>query len=248
MLILLPPSETKRNGGDEGRPLRLDDLRYSSLRAPRQRALDATVKLSRNLATAAGALRLGPTQAGEAARNRALRTGPTMPALDRYDGVLFDALDAPTLGDAARAFATDHLVIASALFGLTGAGDRIPAYRLSHDSRLPGLSLVKLWREPIAALLAATPGLLLDLRSEAYVSLGPTPKRDDAVFVRVVSEDGAGRRRALNHFNKKGKGEFARALLLAGVDHPDLASLLSWAAAAGIRLESGAPGEVELVV
>ena len=66
--------------------------------------------------------------------------------------------------------------------------------------------------------------------------------------MRVVSEDGDGRKRALNHFNKKGKGAFARRLLLAGIVHPDIASLLEWAAAEGIRLESGARGELDLVV
>jgi hypothetical protein len=68
------------------------------------------------------------------------------------------------------------------------------------------------------------------------------------VYVRVVAEGDDGRRRALNHFNKKGKGAFARRVLLAGIDHPDVASLLAWASHEGIRLERGSPGELELVV
>jgi hypothetical protein len=64
----------------------------------------------------------------------------------------------------------------------------------------------------------------------------------------VVSEDGEGRRRALNHFNKHGKGAFVRRLVEARVVHPDVASLLAWAGTAGIRLERGAPGELDLVV
>ena len=86
-------------------------------------------------------------------------------------------------------------------------------------------------------MLASTDGLLLDLRSEAYANLGPLPDRPDAVFVRVVSEDASGRRRALNHFNKMGKGEFVRRLIQAGIDHPDVDALLAWARGAGIRLE-----------
>jgi uncharacterized protein len=66
--------------------------------------------------------------------------------------------------------------------------------------------------------------------------------------VRVVSADGDGRKRALNHFNKKGKGAFTRRLLLAGIDHPDVTSLLAWASADGVRLEPGVPGELDLVV
>jgi cytoplasmic iron level regulating protein YaaA (DUF328/UPF0246 family) len=248
MLILLPPSETKRAGGDEGTRLDLTALSYPSLTPARKTALDAARRLSRNLRAATAGLKLGPTQAHEALRNREVLTSPTMPAIDRYDGVLYEALDAATLTPDERAFAGRHVAIASAAFGLTSALDPLPAYRLSHDSRLPGVALGRLWRGPLGEVLAATPGLLLDLRSEAYAGLGPLPDRPDAVFVRVVSEDGEGRRRALNHFNKHGKGAFVRRLVEAGVVHPDVASLLAWAGTAGIRLERGAPGELDLVV
>lgn len=247
MLILLPPSETKRAGGD-GPPLDLSTLSFPDLTPARRQALAAVRALSRNLAAAAGMLRLGPASAGEAARNRVLGSAPTMAALDRYDGVLFDELDAGSLPASARQFAGEHLAIGSALFGLSGALDRIPAYRLSHDSRLPGTTLGRIWKPALADALAARPGLVVDLRSEGYAALGPAPAREGSVYVRVLSHDGEGRKRALNHFNKKGKGAFARRLLLAGIDHPDVASLRDWAHAEGILLEPGAPGELDLVV
>ena len=247
MLILLPPSETKRDGGD-GPPLDLGALSFPELTTARRQALSAVKTLSRNLAAAAGMLRLGPSSASEAARNRIVATSPTMPAIDRYDGVLFDELDASSLPDDARRFAGDHLAIGSALFGLSGALDPIPGYRLSHDSRLPGTTLGKIWRPTLTASLAAREGLILDLRSEGYSALGPAPQRADSVYLRVVSEGADGRKRALNHFNKQSKGAFARRLLLAGIDHPDVTSLLEWAAREGIRLEPGATGELDLVV
>jgi cytoplasmic iron level regulating protein YaaA (DUF328/UPF0246 family) len=247
VLILLPPSETKRVGGD-GPPLDLSALSFPELTTARQQTLAALKALSRNLAAAAGMLRLGPSSAVEAARNRIVMTSPTMPAIDRYDGVLFEELDAGSLPVGARRFAAQHLAIASALFGLSGALDPIPAYRLSHDSRLPGSTLGRIWRAPLTALLAERAGLLLDLRSEGYAALGPRPARADSVYVRVVSVGADGRTRALNHFNKKGKGAFVRQLLLAGIDHPDIGSLLAWAAREGIRLTRGAPGELDLAV
>ncbi|PZQ91829.1 MAG: peroxide stress protein YaaA [Leifsonia xyli] len=247
MLILLPPSETKREGGAEGSRLSSRALGFPALAAARREAHAALEELARDPEASRVALKLGPTQAGEAERNRRIRRSPVLPALDRYDGVLYDALDAATLPDEARSFAHEHLAIASALFGLTRALDPIPAYRLSADSRMPGVSLKQLWTSPIAAVVAARPGLVLDLRSEAYAALGPAPRREDSVFVRVVTDAG-GRRRALNHFNKAGKGHLTRALLLAGIVHPDVASLTAWAAGEGIRLEPGAPGELDLVV
>jgi cytoplasmic iron level regulating protein YaaA (DUF328/UPF0246 family) len=247
VLILLPPSETKRDGGNAGRPLALEALSFPELAKPRQRALDAFRRLARNRG-ASTALRLGPTQAHELARNRLVETGPTMPAIERFDGVLYEGLDVLSLPPAARVFAHDHVVIASALFGLVRPDDPIPAYRLSPDSRLPGTPLKALWSAPVSAILAAEHGMILDLRSESYAALGPAPRRAESWYLRVVSEGEDGRRRALNHFNKKGKGEFTRSLLLAGIDHPDAASLTSWAAAAGIRLEPGAAGELVLVL
>jgi uncharacterized protein len=248
VLVLLPPSETKRDGGVPGTRLDYAALSFAELHRPRRRAIAALRTLSRDRVAAARALKLGPTLAHEVLRNRVIGTSPVLPSIDRYDGVLYEGLDAASLSPEQREFAGRTVAIASAAFGLTRASDPIPAYRLSHDSRLPGLPLGALWREPVSAVLAAQSGLVLDLRSEAYAELGPAPAREDSVFLRVVSLDGAGRRRALNHFNKKGKGEFVRALIEAGVEHSDVESLLAWAAGVGIRLEQGAPGELDLVV
>jgi cytoplasmic iron level regulating protein YaaA (DUF328/UPF0246 family) len=248
VLLLLPPSETKRDGGVDGATLDLALLSFPSLTPSRRAVLAATRRLARNLSTMAGALKLGKSQHFELIRNRTLGSSPTMPAIERYTGVLYDALDVAGLGAAARVFAAEHVVIHSALFGLIGAADPIPAYRLSHDSRMPGLSLKKTWREPIAAAIASRGGLTLDLRSEAYVELGPPPTGCDSYFLRVVAEADDGRRRALNHFNKKGKGEFLRAVISAGLDHADVESLLAWATEEGIALSLGSPGELELVV
>ena len=248
MLVLLPPSETKRDGGEPGSSLDLAGLSYPELAAHRTETLDALRKLSRNLSVATGALGLGPTQRFEVDRNRVVLSSPVMPVIDRYTGVLFDGIAAETLGDSERQWVLEHVAVNSALFGLVGAGDRIPAYRLSHDSRLPGLSLKKHWRQAIGGLIAREPGLVLDLRSESYAALGPITAGPDAHYLRVVTETDTGQKKALNHFNKKGKGVFVRELAVAGVDHANADSLLSWAATAGIRLERGKPGELELYV
>ena len=245
MLLVLPPSETKRDGGD-ARSLDLAALSFPELLPQRKAALAALRTLSRSVAGSMTALSLGPTQRFEIDRNRALGSAPVMPALERYTGVLYDGLEVESLTPAEREFAGRHIAIHSALFGLVRADDPIPAYRLSHDSRLPGLSLRRHWREAITAALGEHPGLVLDLRSESYATLGPAPV--SATYIRVVSEDARGRRVALSHFNKKGKGEFARAVIAAGIDHGTVVELVAWAAGAGIRLEPGAPGELDLVV
>lgn len=248
MLLILPPSETKRDGGSEGSSLELSALSYPSLTAPRIAALTALTTLSSDEQLATGALGLGPTQRHELERNRAISTSEVMPAIERYTGVLYDGLDAATLSTTERAFAASHVTIHSALFGLLGSGDPVPAYRLSHNSRLPGLPLGRHWRAAVSTELAAHHGLIVDARSEAYASLGVAPRRDNAVYLRVVTVGPSGRRVALSHFNKKAKGLFARAVIASGIVHPSVESLLEWAAAENVVLERGAAGELDLVV
>ncbi|MDQ0895540.1 YaaA family protein [Agromyces ramosus] len=252
MLVLLPPSETKRAGGS-GAPLDLEALSFRELTAVRATLVDATVALAADPVSAVRALKLSHRQSAEVERNRVLRESPTMPALDRFTGVLYDALDAGTLDDQARRFAHEHVSVHSALFGLVSALDPIPAYRLSHDSRLPGVGLRRAWRGPVGEILASRADLIVDLRSEAYVDLGPAAAHDRSVFVRVVAVDEAGRRRALNHFNKRAKGLFTRAMLESRPTIETLDDLLAWAGSAGIQLklggrrDDGSPRELELV-
>ena len=252
MLILLPPSETKRSGG-EAVPLDWSRLSYQTLSVKRRTLARALVSLSRRPEAAMAALKLGRTQLFEIDRNRELLRSPTMPVIDRYTGVLFDGLDAATLTAAQREFAHAHLVVHSALLGPLAALDPIPAYRLSHDSRVPDLtvnkhSLKQHWSVDVQRLLGRTDGLLLDLRSEAYVGLGARPVRPDSVYLRVVADADNGQKRALNHFNKKSKGEFTRALVESGHDFAAVADLTDWARSVGISLAPGAPGELQLLV
>ena len=248
MLLLLPPSETKRDGGAEGSTLDLWQLGYWALTPLRKRVVEALTRLSRSVADSTKSLGLGTTQRFEIERNRALLTSPLLPALDRYTGVLYDGLAAETLSPVARDFADQHVVVGSALFGLLRANDGIPAYRLSHSSRLPGLPLRAHWREAVTTELEQRPGLILDLRSEAYSALGPAPRRADSYYLRVVTEGADGRRTALSHFNKKAKGEFTRTVVEAAIDHASVESLLVWAHGSGLRLERGSTGELDLVV
>jgi cytoplasmic iron level regulating protein YaaA (DUF328/UPF0246 family) len=217
VLVLLPPSETKQPGG-RGAPLDLAALGSPELTPVRAQLVDAVVALAADLPAARAALGLSPKQDEEIARNAALRTSPTMPALERYTGVLYDALDVRSLTRAQRARADARLAVGSALFGLLRAGDAVPAYRLSAGSVLPGLpSLRSLWKPVLTDVLTAPGELVVDLRSGAYAELAPVP---DAVTVQVLSERPDGTRSVVSHFNKAHKGRLAR-LLATTTAEPD---------------------------
>jgi len=249
MLILLPPSETKRPGGT-GAPL--DAARFSlpALAPQRETVIDALVALSGDEAAAMRVLKLSERQRGDVTANAALRTSPTMPAVDRYTGVLFDALDAATLPGAARRWLGAHVLIHSAPFGPVGALDPIPAYRLAAGTSVPGLPpLKRMWADTVTAALAdEAPAFVLDLRSEAYAALGPVPAQLRSAYVRVLTEGPDGSTRALNHFNKHAKGELVRALAQSRPRVASLEGFLRWARESGWTVRSGAPGEVDLIV
>ena len=220
MLILLPPSEGKA-APRRGRPLALGDLAFPSLTGTRERVLDALVTLcSGDPATAAGSLGLGPTQHDLVARNAGLREAATTRADRVYTGVLYDALGLDTLSSAARRRAGSRVAVTSALFGLLRPGDRVPAYRLSGDTALPGLGTVAgAWRDSLGPAVeeAVGDGLLVDLRSTSYAAFWRPPASiaPRVATVRVLHEVG-GRRQVVSHFNKATKGRIVRAVLEHG--------------------------------
>lgn len=246
MKILLPPSETKRAGG-AGAPLDLGMLALPGLLDRRRAVVDALIELAADEEASRRVLKLSAKQTGDVAHNRALLSSATMPAVDRYTGVLYDALDAATLSGASRRWLGSHVWIHSAPFGPVGALDPIPAYRLAAGTSLPGFpSLRRHWAEATSSAIAAeAPSVILDLRSEAYVALAPVPSSVPSTYVRVVTEHG----RALNHFNKKSKGMLARSLAERRPAIRSVRALRRWAEGQGIVLRgSEADGVLELVV
>jgi cytoplasmic iron level regulating protein YaaA (DUF328/UPF0246 family) len=167
-----------------------------------------------------------------------------MPALQRYTGVLFDALEADSLEPAARTRADETVWLFSALFGPIRAGDVIPRYRLSWDSKLPGDSVKARWQSHADEIWSGE--FTIDLRSEGYRTLAPLPN-GAGVFVRVVTDlDQAA---AAGHANKASKGRLVRQMVESGqaVDSAsecvDLVADLGWE----VAISPDSPEEILLV-
>ncbi|HYI36736.1 MAG TPA: peroxide stress protein YaaA [Thermoleophilaceae bacterium] len=247
MQILLAPSEGK-TAPASGPPLALGRLSHSDeLTAARERVLDALVRLSagRSRKRALDALGLSKTQAGELERNAGLREAPTAPAGEVYTGVLYQHLALAELGSRARSRAADQVLVASALFGVVGLGDPIPAYRLSIGARIPALrkGLPAFWRPALARALPDEPGeLVLDLRSGSYAAAW-APRHAAVVSIRAVTPEG----KVISHMAKATRGRVARAVLEARTQPREPEAVAALAGPGARVLEAPGGWTVEVV-
>ena len=233
MLVALPPSETKWEGPRRGAPVDLPALSSPQLGAARQEVLDALVAVSAR-PDAAELLGAGPRLAEVVAANASLRTRPAARAAQVYRGVLYDALDLPSLPAAAQR----RVLVVSALWGAVSPLDRIPGYRLSMGTDLPGVGpLAAFWRPRLAAALAPG-GVVVDCRSAAYAAAWqPGPDVAARTVAVRVSKDG----RVVSHSAKHTRGLVARHLLTRAGGAPRTVEQVRDAVAGAFRAELHPP-------
>jgi cytoplasmic iron level regulating protein YaaA (DUF328/UPF0246 family) len=129
--------------------------------------------------------------------------GP-LPAIAVYSGVLFKALDYPTLSASAKSRSEKSVVIISAQYGALSPSDRIEYYKEKINN-----SAI---RPVVEKKLASYPkNLIVDCRSSTYQGVWQGPL-DSTVAIRVSTVvDGV--RKVVTHMSKKTRGEVARMLL-----------------------------------
>jgi len=174
MLILLPPSE-KKKAATGATKFELSSLAF----APELSELRATATAEYDYSQ-------------------------TSPAIEIYDGVLYQGLGWNSLSATQRESANSRVLIVSALFGLVKPLDQIFQYKLKIDN--------KFWRDAIAAVSEKfTNELVIDCRSSTYKSVWAI-NPENTVEVRVFKVNGA-ERSVITHMSKKYRGELTRHLL-----------------------------------
>ena len=217
LLILLPPSETKTDGGNSRLSMKFADPTFDEIRSGVVDALvdqaDFDVDADACREQFAKDLKITPRQVDAARKtNLRLRNAPVKQAIERYTGVLYDALAWETLPSTQQSWVAAHVLIHSAAFGLVTAADLIPNYRCSYNSVVGADSLKHRWRGAIQEKLREHEGPIIDLRSKGYVGLGAAPATDNSAWFDVCERLPDGKTRSLNHFNKAAKGRFVRLL------------------------------------
>jgi cytoplasmic iron level regulating protein YaaA (DUF328/UPF0246 family) len=179
MLILLPPSEKKKS---------------------------ATSSEKFDLSSLVFAAELSDTRI-QATANHV--TSQTSPAIEIYDGVLYQGLNWKTLSAAEQERANSKVLIVSAVFGLVKPLDQIFSYKVKIDN--------KFWRDAIAQVAAKfSDELIIDCRSSTYKGVWPINSAN-TIEVRVFQVV-AGERNVITHMSKKYRGELTRHLLSQATD------------------------------
>jgi hypothetical protein len=250
MRILLPPSEGKASGG-RGRPLSartmtgpLDEARLTVLKAVSAWSAADPANAAHGLALPVG------SAAHDLAANVGVLDGRTMPALDRFQGVVYEGLAVATMTGDERRAALRNLLIASGGFGLLAADEPVPEHRVPMAGVVPGVGgLAAYWRERLADVLPTLTRrhLVVDLRSSDYLGAPPVTAavRPRVLAVRVVTEragaDGPARS-VVSWSSKHTKGRIARALVAAeaaGERVRTVENVVGVLVAQGFRLERG---------
>lgn len=226
VLVLLPPSEGKAEGGTKrwsptsGRFGRSLGDQRRQVAAALGEALDAALH-DHDEAALAKLLGVnpGPLLERAVATSRLVAEGRAraLPAWQRYTGVVWQHLDPAGLDEEARA----RILVPSALLGLVTANDPVPDHRLKFDKRLPfptapaPTRLDRFWRPHLTVQLRkqAPPRstILVDLLPDEHrAAFDTTGARSPlATAIRVPSTGG--------HDGKAAKGLLARALLTEGL-------------------------------
>ncbi|MBZ0257009.1 peroxide stress protein YaaA [bacterium] len=191
VLLLIPPSEGKAPGGD-GKPMKPN----KDMRKMIRRLHEYDGDWGKLLGVKGKAL----DEALEA--NAIILKALTLPAIERYCGVVYDGIDYASMKAAARKAFDERVRIVSALFGLVAPQDRIPNYKLKIDK----LNAAAYWKPIITEQLKNA--FVIDLLPQAHYK---AVSYDDGVRVDFVCEKN-GKRKPAGHFGKLIKGRFVRWL------------------------------------
>jgi hypothetical protein len=206
----------------------------------REQVLDALARAMRGSETARAKLLgvKGSTLAAATAADRGAREGPTTAAIERYTGVLYDALDVRTLKAVERRRLDASVLIFSGLWGAAAPGDPIPDYRLKMGAALPKLGkLSTWWRDDLSAAIAerAAGRNVWNLLPNEHAAAWRPPDGTSQWSVRFLEAAETGALVAVSHRNKSLKGALVRHLLRRPGSSPQ--DLAGWEHPAGYRYE-----------
>tara|TARA_B110000438_G_C15778658_1_gene635270 strand:+ start:816 stop:1610 length:795 start_codon:yes stop_codon:yes gene_type:complete len=225
-LILLPPSEGKSSGGNTPTWSKSEQS-FPELESARKKVIKA-LKTAMKLAVEDRSKLLG---VGESKTNEATKTnllvdkGMTLPAIERYTGVLYDALEYGTLSTKLKKRVDSQVVIFSGLWGILRPEDLIPDYKLKMGAELPILGKPShFWKPLISSSLAkSAAGVVWDLLPKEHSAAWDPSISSEKIRVNFLDDVVKNKKRTLitvSHWNKLLKGSLVRFLAESQIDEP----------------------------
>jgi uncharacterized protein len=150
------------------------------------------------------------------------------PAVLAFDGDVYGGLDASALKPADLAWAQDHLVILSGLYGALRPLDRLQPYRLEMGTALPnprGKDLYAWWGDQLAEHLnerlagERTP-VVVNLASQEYSRAALRPALTARVVDCVFEDWKGGQYKVISFFAKRARGLMARHAIVKRARSP----------------------------
>lgn len=146
------------------------------------------------------------------------------PALERYKGVAFQALDYENLDPLAKAVLHEKLLIFSNLFGVIRGNDPLPFYKLKQNAKLVNLTLKEVYDGFKPVLDSKKWDFAIDLRAGIYVKIW-SPKNCPTLNFEFYNNG-----KIISHYSKLYRGKLLSqiASYLAITKNPKLANLLDF--------------------
>ncbi len=207
MKILLAPAETKNAGGEE-KYFCKDNFSFPSLFEKRETVFNAYEKFIDSLNIEDSKIWFGIKNENEIKKYKeSLKNKPSMKAIQRYNGVAFDALDYVTLNENEKKYIDKKVVIFSNLFGPLYASDNIPDYKYKQGSKLPDINVEKYYNDNFTQMLDDELGNeIIDIRAGFYEKFYKIKKANVLTFKFI--KDG----KVVSHWAKYYRGKLLRAL------------------------------------
>lgn len=169
MKILLAPAETKNHGG-ELKSFCKENFFFPELFEKRKEIFEIYEKLLEESSIEELSKWFGLKKLDEVERYKeSLLNKPSMKAINRYNGVAFDALDYNNLEASEQKYIDENVVLFSNLFGPILARDLIPDYKYKQGAKLPDVNIEKYFMDNFTqALDDFVEDEVIDLRAAYY--------------------------------------------------------------------------------
>ncbi|NQY53951.1 MAG: YaaA family protein [Campylobacteraceae bacterium] len=213
MNILLAPAETKNSGGEE-KVFCKSNFFLENLFSKRENILNQYEDHIASLDLDELSKWFSLKKMSEVERySESLVNKKTLKAINRYEGVAFDALNYTSLTDSAKEYVDNKVILFSNLFGPIKANDLIPDYKFKQGAKLPNTAIEKYYLENFSESLDEyLDEEIIDLRAGFYEKFYKTKNKKVLTF--KFLKDG----KVVSHWAKHYRGVLLKELALNNIN------------------------------